>query len=119
MASSLVSSVSGIAESLFATLFPSDCRLCGAPLVKISRLPVCETCLCDLRPVQGTVCEICGERIPAPSALINEAGEPCCSSCRQMAPNFARAAAYGSYDGGLRDLIHLLKYEGVKPAASV
>src|SRR5205085_5405065 len=50
---------------------------------------------------------------------INEAGEPCCSLCRQMAPNFARAAAYGSYDGGLRDLIHLLKYEGVKPAASV
>jgi ComF family protein len=36
-----------------------------------------------------------------------------------MAPNFARAVAYGSYDGGLRDLIHLLKYQGVKPAASV
>src|SRR5436189_270796 len=40
MASSLVSSVSGIAECVFATLFPSGCRLCGAPLVKISRLPM-------------------------------------------------------------------------------
>ncbi len=27
--------------------------------------------------------------------------------------------AYGSYDGGLRELIHLLKYNGVRPAAKV
>jgi ComF family protein len=27
--------------------------------------------------------------------------------------------AYGSYSGGLRDLIHLLKYEQVRPAAAV
>jgi ComF family protein len=36
-----------------------------------------------------------------------------------MEPPFVRAVAYGSYDGGLRDLIHLLKYAGVKPAAKV
>jgi ComF family protein len=30
-----------------------------------------------------------------------------------------KAAAYGSYEGGLRDLIHLLKYEHVRPAAQV
>jgi glutamine phosphoribosylpyrophosphate amidotransferase len=29
-----------VVECVFATLFPSDCRLCGAPLVKISSLPV-------------------------------------------------------------------------------
>ena len=34
--------------------------------------------------------------------------------------NFARAVAYGSYEGGLRELIHLLKcYGGVRPAANV
>ena len=27
--------------------------------------------------------------------------------------------AYGSYDGGLRELVHLLKYNGVRPAANV
>ena len=36
-----------------------------------------------------------------------------------MEPPFARAVAYGSYDGGLRELIHLLKYEQVRPAATV
>ncbi len=37
----------------------------------------------------------------------------------QNEPPFARASAYGSYDGGLRDLVHLLKYDRVRPAASV
>lgn len=36
-----------------------------------------------------------------------------------MEPPFDRATAYGSYDGALRDLIHLLKYEQVRPAGRV
>jgi ComF family protein len=34
-------------------------------------------------------------------------------------PPFERAVAYGGYEGGLRDLIHLLKYRQVRPAAAV
>jgi ComF family protein len=111
--------VSAAAESLFATLFPSDCRLCGAPLVRISRLPVCEDCLAAVKPVEGSLCGICGERLPAPAAMANEKGQPCCSRCREQTPPFAKALAYGSYEGGLRDLVHLLKYHQVKPAAAV
>ncbi len=36
-----------------------------------------------------------------------------------MKPPYYKAAAYGSYEGGLRDLLHLLKYEHVRPAARV
>src|SRR4029077_10930222 len=32
---------------------------------------------------------------------------------------FKRAVAYGSYDGELRDLIHLLKFHQVRPAAAI
>ena len=39
--------------------------------------------------------------------------------CRRLGPPFEKAAAYGSYDSGLRELIHLLKYEQVRPAANV
>jgi ComF family protein len=113
-----VSWVNAAAESLFATLFPSDCRLCGAPLIKISRLPVCEGCLSAVRPLAGGSCAICGERLTG-SVNVMDQGEPRCALCRQMEPSFAKAAAYGSYDGGLRDLIHLLKYEHVRPAAAV
>ena len=39
--------------------------------------------------------------------------------CLQNEPVFTRAAAYGSYQEGLRDLLHLLKYQHVRPAAGV
>jgi len=42
-----------------------------------------------------------------------------CPVCRRLDRPFARAVAYGSYDGGLRELIHLLKYNGVRPAGNV
>ena len=107
------------AESLFATLFPSDCRLCGAPLIKISRLPVCEDCLQAMRPIASGVCSTCGEGLVSPNAFSGDHNEPLCGLCRRMAPPFAKAAAYGSYDGGLRELIHLLKYEHVRTASNV
>jgi ComF family protein len=42
-----------------------------------------------------------------------------CPVCRRIDRPFGRAVAYGSYDSGLRELIHLLKYNGVRPAAQV
>ena len=39
--------------------------------------------------------------------------------CQRAHPLFEKAVAYGSYEGALRDLIHLLKYAQVRPAAAV
>ena len=119
----LVSWASGIAAGLFATLFPSDCRLCGAPLINISRLPVCEDCLGAMRPIAGGLCSICGERVVSPLAFAAEGrdseGEARCGLCRRLEPPYVKATAYGSYESGLRELIHLLKYNQVRPAANV
>ncbi len=46
-------------------------------------------------------------------------GEARCGLCQRLHPPFEKAVAYGRYDGGLRDLIHLLKYRQVRPAAGV
>jgi ComF family protein len=46
-------------------------------------------------------------------------GQRRCPVCRRVERPFAQAVTYGSYDGGLRELIHLLKYNGVRPAAAV
>jgi ComF family protein len=70
-------------------------------------------------PFEGATCSVCGEAIPHSYAFADDAGELRCTLCRRMGPPFARSAAYGSYDGGLRELIHLLKYDRVKPAANV
>jgi ComF family protein len=39
--------------------------------------------------------------------------------CRRVAPWFRRAVAYGAYEGALRDLVHLFKYQQVKPAGPI
>ena len=111
--------VTRASASLFSVLFPSDCRLCGLPLLNVSRLPVCPDCLDDIHPVSGKVCSICGERVLSAYADYDVDGLRRCPICRRIDHPFARAVAYGSYDGGLRELIHLLKYNGMRPAARV
>jgi ComF family protein len=110
---------SHIAESLFAVVFPSDCRICGTSLAVISRLPLCQECLDAMRPISGGVCTVCGERLFSTFAAADTSHDSRCGLCRRIEPIFERAAAYGSYEGGLRELIHLLKYGGVRPAANV
>ena len=106
-----------VAASVFFTLFPADCRICGSPLIRVSRLPVCEDCLRALRPLEGAFCSVCGEALLSPAFLDRPAA--LCGLCQRAHPPFERALAYGSYDGALRDLIHLLKYQQVRPAAAI
>jgi ComF family protein len=70
-------------------------------------------------PLTGILCAICGERIFSPYAVADPDGDPRCGLCRRIELAFTRAVAYGSYEDGLRELIHLLKYNGVRPAANV
>lgn len=119
MLSSALSGLHGVAEALFVTIFPSNCRLCGNPLVNLSRLPVCVECLHAMPPLSGGLCSICGERLVGPRFLLDGEADLCCDLCRRAQPPYSKAVAYGSYEGGLRELIHLLKYERVRPAANV
>ena len=69
--------------------------------------------------MRGQVCSICGERVLSSFADYDDDGLRRCPVCRRIDYPFDRAVSYGSYDGGLRELIHLLKYNGVRPAADV
>ena len=109
----MVSLLDSAVSSLFATLFPSGCRFCSTPLNQISRIPVCKQCLDSVRTFDAPVCQVCGAELAA------AAGERLCVVCQQSQPEFGRALACGRYDGTLRDLIHLLKYERVRPVAGV
>jgi len=77
-----------------------------------------------MRPITGELCSVCGERLVSPFAFAGEtssadSGEVRCGLCRRLEPAYVKATAYGSYDSGLRELIHLLKYNQVRPAANV
>jgi ComF family protein len=112
-------------DSLSCTLFPSSCALCGDPLLRLSRVPVCDACWNCLLPQDGSLCVCCGEDFgPAvfstprlASSDPRYAADLLCHLCRQAPPAFVKAVAYGVYQGQLRTLIHLLKYDGMRPIA--
>jgi ComF family protein len=109
--------IKSAADSLFAVLFPSDCRICRSPLTIIASLPVCAPCLAQIVPLNGLLCRCCGEKLF--SSFADSEDGPLCGMCRRAEPQFRRAVAYGAYEGALRDLIHLFKYQKTKPAGKL
>jgi ComF family protein len=69
-----------------------------------------------MAPLVEATCGICGERTGRGRF---ESQDQICPACQEARPLFVKAVAYGAYDGELRELIHLLKYERVTPAAVV
>jgi len=70
-----------------------------------------------VRPLDGSYCAVCGEALLSP--LFEGRTDSLCGLCQRAHPPFEKALAYGSYEGALRHLIHLLKYEQVRPAIHV
>ena len=59
----------------------------------------------------GGGCTRCGDALDGfPSTAL-------CRACRLVPPPFERAVAYGLYQGRMRDAVHALKYQRLRPAA--
>jgi ComF family protein len=67
--------------------------------------------------MDGLLCRICGEKLF--SSFVDAGDGPLCGMCRRAEPRFRRAVAFGAYEGALRDVIHLFKYNGVRPAGKL
>jgi ComF family protein len=102
-------------DSLCCALFPAPCRLCGEFLLRFSRIPVCDSCWKNLPEQSGCLCAICGEALGVAEFGVGQG--LLCRPCRVSAPPFERAVAHGIYQGQLRALLHLLKYDGMEPIA--
>lgn len=119
---------SSVFDDLVTTFFPADCRACGASLLRAEfspqDIPLCGLCLSQLRPQSRTIasalCRVCGEALGMESDrfLGNSPTEGLlCTPCRLAPPAFDRAVAYGVYKDELREMLHLLKYDGVRSLA--
>lgn len=77
--------------------------------------PVCADCLANLQPLsEARSCDLCGLPFEESAAL---QGTTRCGACMAEPPTFDRARSFGVYEGHLRQLIHLLKYERMRPLA--
>jgi ComF family protein len=105
-----------VAAGFFNLLFPDECRLCEEPLRNASRIPVCPSCLSNVKPLEAAFfCRLC--RTPfVDSYPLDE--YDLCTICRENTVSFDAAYSFGSYDGTLRDLIHLFKYARIETLAA-
>lgn len=110
-------------DAVSCAVFPSRCRLCDQPLLHFPETPVCADCWRDLHE-QSTnyLCPICGEQLGFGDLrfavrVSTQQSHALCEICERARPPFEQAVAYGVYEGTLRSLIHLLKYERIAAAA--
>jgi ComF family protein len=103
---------------------PSDCRVCGAAMASLSGVRICEACVGQLGPVVGAepeiLCSRCGDALGMESARFQASKAVSeCTMCRLAPPPFEKAVAFANYDNEMREMLHLLKFDGLRGVAGI
>lgn len=110
-----------LAADLLHAVLPSDCRICDGPMLGLSPVRVCDACLERVRAQSqsaGELCRRCGDALGMESARFAASmGIADCTACRTNPPAFARAVAFAAYDHEMREMLHALKFGGVRRLA--
>lgn len=97
-------------------LLPAECLLCQSPVpAREHDALVCGLCRARWRPLPAPLCARCGEPIaPADDAGRVPEGSPAapCRICADWPPALARVRSAVRLEGGARDVVHQLKYQG-------
>ncbi|MDR1989713.1 MAG: ComF family protein [Acidobacteriaceae bacterium] len=100
-------------DALLAVTLAPTCLVCGEPLERPMRGPVCERCWQTITPLTPPLCDRCGD----PLATWRPRETEYCPRCRRVPRAFDRARAIGAYEGTLREIIHALKYQARRSVA--
>jgi ComF family protein len=101
---------------------PSDCLMCGGAMTTLSKVRICDDCVARLGPAvvgePDVLCSRCGDALGMESARFAAAmGASECTMCRLAPPKFDRAVAFATYDKEMREMLHLLKFSGMRGVA--
>ena len=90
-------------------------------MLGLGPIRVCEDCLNRVRSEANTpepLCNRCGDALGMESLrFAASSGARDCTACRVNPPAFARAVAFGSYDNEMREMLHALKFSGLRRVA--
>ena len=117
-------------DGLLAVLLAPACAVCETPLDAPTRGPVCPACWQSVPRVTPPVCDGCGDPLPPwpaeagvdpggdteggallPAGPADAPASPRCRRCRRPHALIRRRRAVGPYEGVLRQLVHVFKYE--------
>jgi ComF family protein len=112
---SIPARVRSLSAAFLNTSLPDDCRICNSPLTDLGRVPICAKCLQEPEIfVPQYFCCSCG------TSFLNERPldeEGRCRLCREGLVSYDAVYSFGEYEGRLRKLIHLYKFDGMIPLA--
>jgi len=97
-------SVKPFFHALLDVILPPICHICHSYIPNAGTLHICPTCRDRLPLVSSPLCPLCG--IPFSGA----GGDHRCGTCLTHTPHFDSARAHFLYEGSIRDLIHIFKY---------
>ena len=110
---SFVSTLASLGSSLFCIILPASCRLCHRPLRHAGRVPVCPACLEAVALLELPGCRQCGQYFAAVESSLDGR----CLNCIAHPPAYSAALCATAYAGSAKELIHLLKFDGVESLA--
>jgi ComF family protein len=91
-------------------------------MVSFGKIRVCAECITRVGPQEASrddvLCARCGDAMGMESSRFAAAmGVSECTMCRLAPPEFERAAAFATYDNEMREMLHLLKFGGMRTLA--
>jgi ComF family protein len=87
-------------------------------MIAVSGAAVCEACIARVRAQTDVLCTRCGDALGMESARFAAGlGMTECTMCRLAPPEFARAVAFAVYDDEVREMLNLLKFNGMRRIA--
>lgn len=86
--------------------WPSTCRACGRLLDRPGERVVCLSCLATIEGRHSSYCSLCGR------FFAGAAAPHVCRRCLEARPCFSLHRSCGPYEGRLRELIILMKFQG-------
>lgn len=90
-------------------------------MLGLSPVRVCENCVTRVRSqadAPEALCSRCGDALGMESMRFAASmGVHECTECRTTPPAFARAVAFGGYDNEMREMLHALKFNGMRRVA--
>jgi len=112
--------LSTVANALVRTFLAPSCVACRLELDHPLASPVCERCWLQVAAVSPPWCSRCGDELPPEaepgsarprdSASAAERMGVECARCQHQPPSFAIARSAGRYEGPLREIVHVFKY---------
>ena len=99
-----------LAGPVIEAVLPADCPGCAAPLPGVNRAGLCDDCWSAIEPVVPPVCDRCGIPLPVLDPTVRARGGPC-GRCLRNPPDFDGARCALTYEGPVRALLHLFKFD--------